>query len=86
MPRFIDITSEEGEVGHDNKVGVKYWDLFLGAVTRSEGDTRTILPQGLVSFFKVAFFNTFLNFLKAVSISTPSGPSPVLQFLLSPKF
>lgn len=42
MPRFIDITSEEGEVGHDNKVGIKYWDLFLGAVTRSEGDTRTI--------------------------------------------
>lgn len=50
MPRFIDITSEEGEVGHDNKVGVKYWDLFLGAATRSECDIRTILPQGFGLF------------------------------------
>lgn len=86
MPRFIDITSEEGEVGHDNKVGVKHWDLFLGALMRSECDPRTILPRGLVCFFKVVFFNTLLNFLKAVNISTPRGPSPVLQFLRSPKF
>lgn len=54
MPRFIDITSEERKVGHDNKVRLKEWDLFLGAVTRSECGTSTILLKGLVS--KVAFF------------------------------
>lgn len=53
MPRFIDITSEEEEVGHDNKVRVKYWDLFLGAVTRSERGTRTVLPQRLLSSLRL---------------------------------
>lgn len=32
MPRFIDITSEKREVGHDSEVRVKPWDLILGVV------------------------------------------------------
>lgn len=51
MPRFIDITSEERKVGHDNQVTLK--DLFLGAVTRSKHGTSTILPKKLVSSLKL---------------------------------
>lgn len=32
MPRFIDITSEKREVGHDSEVRVKPWGLILGVV------------------------------------------------------
>ena len=49
MPRFIDITSEEREVGRDNEVRVKSWDLFLGAVMSRECGTCTILSKRSVS-------------------------------------
>lgn len=46
MPRFIDITSEKREVGHDSEVRVKSWDLYLGEVRSRVCETCAILSKG----------------------------------------
>ena len=43
MPRFIDITSEKREVGHNSEVSVKSWDSFLGVVRSRVCGTSAVL-------------------------------------------